>query len=522
MTNLKIFSMNEFIGIDFGTLHFRTGINRSGKYETIKNYYDEHEFQLIPFSDRSRVNQNNSIPGLCGIKQVFCIDMKNPQLQQNVNISLGNLFKSIYHEVCVNLNSEAVNGVITVPSYYHDRERSGLIALAEKAGFNQVRLIDENVALALGHEIKRSYRSILIFSLGAGPFSCTSLIYENGSYRTLNTSFNSDITGTCFESEIVKIICSRIGLQFQTLTREELLSLFHVAIKIKEELSDNKEYTLDLGMALRSGYFINRTIPDNSEIVITRKDFEESIAGFIDDTIRLSKQTLNPGGNKTKEGPDLLLMAGGSVNIPLVRKMITDSFSSEMVLADKYATVRGAALFASSLPIPPVRIKQPEKQDQKPKEVVTVAETGNTKSNYAAVWVRNYADDLEAYHKLWIEEDYSESIKKMEQVREHVTKYIAELCCNAGIKLMEKGLNEQALELLKKGLNYNPADTLMMENFRKCMIQLLNDSIKNSDLQAALKLLNTGLSYDQGNKEWRKLQANLRNMPRNRHNHSRK
>jgi tetratricopeptide (TPR) repeat protein len=182
--------------------------------------------------------------------------------------------------------------------------------------------------------------------------------------------------------------------------------------------------------------------------------------------------------------------------------------------------VRGASVFASTLPLPQVKAKIPVNTNAKKEEPEVRLAIPLKEGDYAYQWVKNYATELEAYHQLWQKEAYPESIEMMELVRGNVTKFVANLCHIAGKKLIDKGLFKEALDLLKKGYSYDRSDRALAEELHTCYHFLIVETLNKGEYAITKKLLADGLILNPGNKEWRRLQGSLRNISKNKHNNS--
>jgi actin-like ATPase involved in cell morphogenesis/DNA-binding ferritin-like protein (Dps family) len=501
--------MNEWVGIDFGTTHCRTGIYRSGKYEVIRNFYEQNligqNLGLDEYFRRSKI----AVPATQGLKQLIGNVRKSPENQKVVFDEVEKLFRSIFLNIEEYLESGAINGIITVPCYYHDRERSALILLAEKAGFNQIRLLDENVALALGLDLDSSTKKILVFSLGAGYFSCTILIQEGKNFRTMNSGSSNVLSGTFFDSVILKKIEESFNYPLRQLKTEDQFNLIRMAVKGKKELSDLSRNSIQLQIPTRTKFSGNPGT-EIRNISVNRHEFEDNCRDFIGETVQLCLSTIHEAGLQS-EDINLVLLSGGSTNISNLQQLVRATFNTEIKLTDSHAISRGAALFASTLPQPEIKVKKPADAVPEPAKVPVAPKVPEKTTDYASDWVKLFSDDLEEYHKLWLNEKYFESISKMEEIQQKIDKYISNLCHASGKKYMERKLFGEALELFVKGYNYDKSNSFLKGDLAQCYNVLIEDAYKRKDYRTTMNFLKDGLIIAPDVKNWRELQAYLRN-----------
>ena len=505
--------MNEFIGLDFGSYHCRTGIYRSKNFEVIRNHYDHHETESFRGPDEYFRKRDVDVPAFLALRQLLGTDQKIPEVQKGILDRTEKLFRTILEEVSLFCKSDTINGVVTVPCYYHDRERFALMSLAERAGFNSIKLLDENVAVALGLDQCPEARNILIYSQGADPFSCTLGVHENMNFRTLNSAFDNELQGTFYDAVILKKILEALRYEPQKLTRQELEYLIRKSKQAKTDLSEKHEATITIPVNIRKGPDPT-PVSEEKKIPCTRTEFEAAIGKFVARTLEVCAKTVHDAGLHPQD-IDLVIVSGGLTSVPLVQQMILDMFKSEIVVADINAATRGAALFASSLPEPAVREKT--KHSPAPSKTIrNMAPVSPPKTGeLAAEWVKLFAIDIEDYYDLWQKEEFSRAIEKMEHVQENISRYIANLCHSAGRKHLDNGFLKEAYTFLKKGHNYDKTNDLILVDLLKCFDQLINDAHQRKDYHVTMNYLKEALQVAPGRKNWKDLLSFLRNNLKN-------
>lgn len=512
--------MNEFVGVDFGATHCYTQLYKDGDYIAISTSIENYGLnQRIILPDEYFFKQKIWVPAFSWIKVLFGTDTKNSDFQKQVNDAVKNFLSLFYIEIKKKLNSEVINCVITVPNYYLDRERSGLIFLAKNAGFNAVSLLDENIAGTLGLTLNSNPKNILYYSLGAGPFSCTLLSHDGKNLRALNSGHSTYLSASFLEAIVTQKFLHEINREPQSLSTEMQQKLIQFSLDMKLKLSSQEEATQ--GITIKSNHGkLGHSEHENINLIFKREEYENNCSTFIQETLDLSMKTIVEAG-LTADHIDLIVLAGGNTKIPFVQKMVKEAFKAEVMLADPLAVARGAALYASTLPIPEVRTKpvvQPSKiepmgvkQQSRPP---APAEKPHIDENVIK-WIDFIASDIQEFLQLRDHGDIMLSIVKLETVQDKIDKYIANLFNIAGKKLLDSGRYDEATEVLKRGLELNNNDQVLKRDLIHCFDILLQNAINKKDLKAARFYVKEALALSPDRSDLIKVQKQLRNESTN-------
>ena len=172
------------IGLDFGTTNSVCSIKTENKVKFIK---DKDENILIPsvvlFDNKKMIMGNSAIKSkkhldsIKSIKRNFTENFdENIYLDHNGNkISSIDIATEIFKhlkENCDNyLKNKIYDCVLTVPAYFDEKARSGIMRSAFMSGFNVKRLINEPTAAAFAYGLEKNKRgTYFVFDLGTGIF----------------------------------------------------------------------------------------------------------------------------------------------------------------------------------------------------------------------------------------------------------------------------------------------------------------------------------------------------------------
>ena len=110
-------------------------------------------------------------------------------------------------------NKKIENVIITVQAHFNNLQRESTIKSAQKAGFKNIKIINEPTAAAIVYA--NTFKSvnekiILIFDLGDGTFDCSILKYKNKEYNVLASFGEEHLGGEDFNNRLRDYIMGEI------------------------------------------------------------------------------------------------------------------------------------------------------------------------------------------------------------------------------------------------------------------------------------------------------------------------
>ena len=175
------------LGIDFGTTNSVCSVKLDDKVIFVE---DSNQKTLIPtaLSFKKKIVIGNDIDFKKNIQDcVFSIKrnfVNNPDkkilLNNNLEMSPVEISKEffLYLKKMTEefLREDLSDCVLTVPAYFDERARSGIMRSALMAGFNIRRLINEPTAAAFAYGLDAQKRgNFLVYDLGGGTFDVSLL-----------------------------------------------------------------------------------------------------------------------------------------------------------------------------------------------------------------------------------------------------------------------------------------------------------------------------------------------------------
>lgn len=266
-------------------------------------------------------------------KDFFSYKIIDDNTESLVKINVGDLFytpielsalilKELKQRAEHALKTPVNRAVITVPAYFNDSQRQATRDAGKLAGLDVLRIVNEPTAASLAYGIgldqtdNEAPKTIAVYDLGGGTFDVSILRIQNGIFEVLATHGNTYLGGDDFDQAIVNYWIEQNKLSREDLNKNKELSQ---ALRLKAE---------EAKKALTHQNLFNGSV-DGVPCAITRHQFEELIAPFVNETILACQSSLDDAG-LTVGSIDEVVMVGGSTRTPLVKKMVSEFFQGNV------------------------------------------------------------------------------------------------------------------------------------------------------------------------------------------------
>jgi molecular chaperone DnaK len=253
--------------------------------------------------------------------------------------------------------------VITIPAYFNDKQRYATQKAGTLAGLTTVQLLAEPTAAAISYGFKPDsdeVKTILVYDFGGGTFDSSIITTAGNQFIESGKAGDLWLGGDDLDDLMIELIKQKVAQTEEIADIDDLINklphyqkirfladLKIAAEKAKIELSSNEiahvipaTPLLDaLGMAI------------DIDVTITRKELETIFYPLVQRSISICIQ-----GIKDSEYPeemiDIILLVGGSSQIPLVQQEVKKAFGADKVVVHPrpmYAVAEGAAIEAAGL-----------------------------------------------------------------------------------------------------------------------------------------------------------------------------
>ena len=253
--------------------------------------------------------------------------------------------------------------VITIPAYFNDKQRSATKNAANRAGLTDSELLPEPTAAAISYGFKPNsddVKTILVYDFGGGTFD-SSIVTSVGD-RFIESGKAGDLWlgGDDIDDRLINYVKQQVAKaedledidslieQMPYYQRVRFLGDLKIAVEqAKIQLSSQDKVSVmpatplldELGMAI------------SIDVEITRQQLEEIISPLVERSLAVCKDAI-----KYSEYPedmiDVVLLVGGSSQIPLVQQKVAEAFGAAKVVVHPrpmYAVAEGAAITAAGL-----------------------------------------------------------------------------------------------------------------------------------------------------------------------------
>lgn len=234
-----------------------------------------------------------------------------------------------------------ITGVaVSVPPCFTDRQKAAAKLCAEAAGFGAVALVVDSKAAILDHIVRTKSRGRwLVYGLGKSAFFTTVLDGADPKHHNGTIGLGGDdFDGLLLEEFVRKNILDPFAFPAgNPALSEEILRGVEACKKqlSTHEQIDNMQGARPAGLRFQTPF--------------QRSEFERLIYDQIKDTVATAVQTVREDSLRAEEVDGILLL-GGSTRIPLVRRLLKETFPNGIITESADDSVaRGAALHATTL-----------------------------------------------------------------------------------------------------------------------------------------------------------------------------
>lgn len=260
-------------------------------------------------------------------------------------------------------SDRVTEAVITVPAYFNDKQRHATRTAAIKAGLQPRELLPEPTAAAISYgfspEGAGDAKTILVYDYGGGTFDASLITASGNQFIEQGKAGDLWLGGDDVDEVIIRYVKTRVAEEEGLGDIDELVAkmphyqrvrfqgdLKAAAERAKIELSTHGTTRIlpatplidEVGMAV------------SIDVELSRESFESLIAPMVDRTISICRQAVEDM-HYTMDMVDIVLLVGGSSQIPLVRQRAREAFGNKVVAHPRpmTAVAEGAAFVAAGM-----------------------------------------------------------------------------------------------------------------------------------------------------------------------------
>lgn len=315
------------LGIDLGTTNSLGAVYRNGKVELIPNRFGSF---LTP-SVVSMTEDGSVVTGQIAKERLITHPKdtafsfkKNMGSDQKYNLGgktflpeelSGFIVSAIVEDAKEYMGEEIKDVIISVPAYFHDKQRVATKRAGALAGVNVKRIVNEPSAAALASYFDTQNEQLfLVFDFGGGTLDVSIVDCFDTMVDILAVSGDNHLGGDDFNEAVAEGFLREHQLQRGNLSEKEYAILLRQAEKCKIALSTEKEVkmTAVLGGQTYQSVYTNERMMRESSAVWKR------IQTVLRRALRDSRVEV--------EDIDAVILAGGSGKMPLVQSYMEQLF----------------------------------------------------------------------------------------------------------------------------------------------------------------------------------------------------
>lgn len=315
------------LGIDLGTTNSLGAVYRNGKVELIPNRFGSF---LTP-SVVSVTEDGSVVTGQIAKERLITHPKdtafsfkKNMGSDHKYNLGgktflpeelSGFLVSAIVEDAKEYMGEEIKDVIISVPAYFHDKQRVATKRAGALAGVNVKRIVNEPSAAALASYFDTQNEQLfLVFDFGGGTLDVSIVDCFDTMVEILAVSGDNHLGGDDFNEAVAEGFLREHQLQRGNLSEKEYAILLRQAEKCKIALSTEKEVkmTAVLGGQTYQSVYTNERMMRESSAVWKR------IQTVLRRALRDSRVEV--------EDIDAVILAGGSGKMPLVQSYMEQLF----------------------------------------------------------------------------------------------------------------------------------------------------------------------------------------------------
>ncbi|KYO47370.1 heat shock 70 kDa protein 4L [Alligator mississippiensis] len=375
------------VGIDLGFLNCYIAVARSGGIETVANEYsDRCTPACISLGSKTRAIGNaaksqivtNTKNTIHGFKKLHGRAFDDPyvqtekirlpyELQRMPNGSVGVRVRYLDEErpfateqiagmLLAKLKETSENAlkkpvadcVISVPSFFTDAERRSVMAAAQVAGLNCLRLMNETTAVALAYGIykqdlpalEEKPRNVVFVDMGHSAYQVSVCAFNKGKLKVLAAAFDPFLGGKNFDEVLVDYFSEEFRTKYRLNVKENaraVLRLYQECEKLRKLMSANAS---DLPLNIEC--FMNDLDVSSK---MNRTQFEQLCAPLLA-RVEPSLRAAMDQAKLQREDIYGIEIVGGATRIPAVKEQISKYFCKDIstTLNADEAVARGCAL----------------------------------------------------------------------------------------------------------------------------------------------------------------------------------
>jgi heat shock 70kDa protein 4 len=249
--------------------------------------------------------------------------------------------------------------VVSVPAWFTDCQRRGLMDAAEMAGLKLLRLMNDTTAAALGYGITKldlptseeKPRRVAFIDIGHSNYTCSIVEFKKGELTVKSTAYDRHFGGRDFDRALVEHFAVEFKEKYKLDIKANPKAVVRVtaaAEKLKKILSANQQAPLNIESLMNDV---------DVHTMMKREELEALVEPLLKRVHIPLEQALSEAKFKV-EDIDIIELVGGCTRVPALKDRIQKFFGKPLsfTLNQDEAVARGCA-FSCAILSPVFRVR---------------------------------------------------------------------------------------------------------------------------------------------------------------------
>ena len=355
--------MSKILGIDLGTTNSAMAIVEGGEAKIIENKEGARTTPSIVAMSKTgervvgvlakRQAVTNPTNTIFSVKRLIGRKFSDPEVQRDkkllpyeikesadggVDVKMGDkwlnpaeisamILQKLKADAEAKLGETITDAIITCPAYFDDSQRKATKIAGEIAGFKVDRVINEPTAAALAYGLnKKKDEKIVVYDFGGGTFDISILDVGADTVEVKATGGDTHLGGDDFDQKVMDWVVAEFKKENGVDLSKDVLALQRIkeaSEKAKIELSSSMETEINLPFITS-----DQSGPKHLLMKLSRANFENMVADYIDKSIDLVKKTMKEAGLLPTDIQEVVLV-GGQTRMPKMIEEVKKYFGKE-------------------------------------------------------------------------------------------------------------------------------------------------------------------------------------------------
>lgn len=253
--------------------------------------------------------------------------------------------------------------VITIPAYFNDKQRYATELASIKAGLGKPILLPEPTAAAISYGFKPDsddVKTILVYDFGGGTFDSSLITALGNQFIESGKAGDLWLGGDDIDEKLAELVKQKVAKEEGLDNIDSLMEKmpYYQQVRFKGDLKMATERA-KIDLSHKTVAKVNPSTPllDDFgmaipiDVTITRAEFEAMILPLVKRTIEICRDAIKYS-DYPEDQIDVILLVGGSSQIPLVQQEVIKAFGKDKVVVHSrpmFAVAEGAGIVSSGI-----------------------------------------------------------------------------------------------------------------------------------------------------------------------------